>query len=67
VPDRKCGYVVKPFPEEIADAIEDYFDNNRKETFSLNVKKEKEKYSWSKMTGSINEVYQNCLENDNKK
>ena len=33
VPDGKCGYVVKPEPEYIADAIVDYFDNNRKDSF----------------------------------
>ena len=67
VPDKICGYVVKPVAEEISNAIEDYFENNRKEAFSLNVKKEKEKYSWSKMTTSIYEVYKNILNNDNKK
>jgi D-inositol-3-phosphate glycosyltransferase len=67
VPDRKCGYVVKPVPVEIANAIEDYFDSNMKETFTLNIKKEKEKYSWSNMTASITEVYKKSLNNDNKK
>ncbi len=31
VPDGKCGYVVKPEPQAIADAIDDFFVNNRKE------------------------------------
>ena len=30
--DRVCGYVVPPQPEDIAEAIIDYFENNRKET-----------------------------------
>lgn len=57
VPDGLCGYVVKPEPQEIADRIYDYFKNNRKESFTVCVKKEKEKYSWDKMTAAILNVY----------
>jgi glycosyltransferase involved in cell wall biosynthesis len=57
VKDGKCGYVVKPEPEFIAEAIIDYFDNGRKEQFTAGVKKEKEKFSWEKMTAAIIEVY----------
>ena len=32
VADKVCGYVVQPQPEDIAEAIIDYFENNRKET-----------------------------------
>jgi D-inositol-3-phosphate glycosyltransferase len=67
VPDRKCGYVVNPDPGEIADAISDFFENDRKEEFTVNVRKEKARYDWSKMTASVNEVYSNCLSDDNKK
>jgi len=57
VPDRICGYVVKPEPEEITESILDYFNNNRKVYFTEGVKQEKEKFSWDKMTASIIEVY----------
>lgn len=57
VQDGKCGYVVKPDPELIAEAILDYFDNHREELFTSGVKQEKEKFSWEKMTGAIAEVY----------
>jgi glycosyltransferase involved in cell wall biosynthesis len=67
VPDRKCGYVVNPDPESIFNAISDYFSNNRKEEFTRNVIAEKDKYSWAKMTASITEVYNKCINNDNKK
>lgn len=67
VPDRKCGYVVDPDPSAIFNAISDYFFNNRKEAFTKNVTEEKAKYSWGKMTASITEVYNNCINNDNKK
>lgn len=61
VQHMKCGYVVKPDPKEIADAIADYFDNNRKVPFSESVRREKEKFSWSKMSDSVNEVFYRCL------
>jgi D-inositol-3-phosphate glycosyltransferase len=67
VPDRLCGYVVKPDPKEIADSILDYFDNGRKELFTKNVIEEKKKFSWSRMTGSLLEVYNSIKENDNTK
>jgi D-inositol-3-phosphate glycosyltransferase len=57
----KCGYVVKPEPEEISDAIIDFFDNNRKSIFSEGVKQEKVKFAWNKMTAAIIEVYNKCI------
>jgi D-inositol-3-phosphate glycosyltransferase len=67
VPDRICGYVVKADPEEIADSITDFFDNDRREQFIKNVIEEKKKFSWNKMTASVIEVYNKCSHNDNKK
>jgi len=61
VPHMKCGYVVKPDPKEIADAIADFFDKNRKASFTAWVRKEKERFSWNKMTDSIVEVFYKCL------
>jgi len=58
---EKCGYVVQPDPKNIADAIIDYFDNNRKIAFTENVKKEKERFSWNKMTDSVTEVFYRCM------
>jgi len=57
VRDGICGYVVKPEPQPVSDAIVDFFGNNRKDEFSEGVRQEKEKYSWDKMTGAILEVY----------
>jgi glycosyltransferase involved in cell wall biosynthesis len=62
VSDGACGYIVKPEPEEIAEAILDYFENSRLEQFSEGVRKEKDKFSWDKMTTSIIEVYDKCNE-----
>ena len=61
VADKKCGYVVRPDAMAIAEALTDYFDNNRKIEFSKNVKEEKDKFSWDKMTGSITEVFLKTL------
>ncbi|MCX6320435.1 MAG: glycosyltransferase [Bacteroidia bacterium] len=61
VPDGKCGYVVKPESIYIAEAIIDYFDNNRQALFTEGVKQEKEKFSWDKMTASIIEVFRYSL------
>ncbi|MGD0341633.1 MAG: glycosyltransferase [Bacteroidales bacterium] len=57
VPDGKCGYVVKPEPVSIADAINDYFSNNRQEEFTKNVREEKAKFTWDRLTGSINLIF----------
>ena len=62
VPDKKCGYVVKPDPAAIADAIIDYFSNHRIEEFTENVKEEKKKYTWDKLTSSLAELYEACSE-----
>lgn len=67
VPDRLCGYVVKPDPKEIADSIVDYFDNTRKDLFTGNIIGEKKKFLWSRMTATITEVYNSISDNDNTK
>jgi D-inositol-3-phosphate glycosyltransferase len=54
------GYVVKPDPKEISDAIFDFFENNRKQEFTDGVIREKDKFSWDKMTKAIDDVYIEC-------
>ena len=53
----KCGYVVEPDPGNIADAIIDYFDNNRENAFTQCVRKEKARFSWNKVTDAVTEVF----------
>jgi D-inositol-3-phosphate glycosyltransferase len=67
VPHNRCGYIVNTDPKEIADSINDFFENNRNVTFVTNVKEERSKYSWSKMLDSIIEVYNKITQNDNPK
>jgi glycosyltransferase involved in cell wall biosynthesis len=57
VSHQKGGYVVSPDAKGIAAAIADYFENNRKATFTDCVRKEKERFSWKNMTDSITEVF----------
>lgn len=59
VPDGKCGYVVKPDPSAIADAINDFFSANRKNEFIKGVREEKAKFAWDRLTKSIFEIYKN--------
>jgi len=53
IPNGKVGYVVDVNPAEIADAIVDFYENNRSETFIENIKEEKKKYQWSGMVEAI--------------
>ena len=57
VPDGKVGYVVEPQSTKIADAICDFYDNDRLDFFENNIVEEKKKYEWSKMTATIKELY----------
>ena len=67
VPDGRCGYVVSPDKNSIFEAIDRFYTQNKKEEFTENVLREKEKYSWNRMTASITEVYNKCSGHDNKK
>jgi len=50
VPNGKVGYVVNVKPDEIADALVDFYKNKRANEFIENIKEEKKKYAWSQMT-----------------
>ncbi|MDO4950349.1 MAG: glycosyltransferase [Bacteroidales bacterium] len=53
VPDGKVGYVVSPNSQDIADALCDFYDNNRLDSFRQGLVEEKGKYAWSNMTHAI--------------
>lgn len=57
VHDGKMGYAVNPNPQAIADAIVDYFENDRKESFIEYLRTEKKKYDWDKMTAAFMHIY----------
>ncbi len=56
VPDGKIGYITPVDAEEIAKAILNFYNNNKEEEFIKNVKQEKEKYSWNRMTETIDDL-----------
>jgi len=61
IPNGKAGYVVPPDAEKIKNALTDFFRNNRAKAFIENVKKEKERFSWDKMTQTIYSLYKELI------
>ncbi len=57
VPNGKVGYVVNVDPKQIADALVDFFEHQRSDQFIKNIKTEKQKYEWSRMTAAINSLF----------
>jgi len=53
VPHGKVGYVVEKDPKEITSALEDFYSQNKEAEFKSNLKLEKEKYSWDKLTAKV--------------
>ena len=56
VPHGKVGYCIEGKPSIIADAILDFFDNQRQTAFTKGIREEKEKYSWSKLTEALRKI-----------
>ena len=63
VPNGKVGYVVETVPKQIADAIVDYYENNREDAFTAHVMEEKKKYSWEVMLMEIVTLYEELIKN----
>ncbi|MFW6020228.1 MAG: glycosyltransferase [Bacteroidales bacterium] len=57
VPHKKAGYVVKPEPSAIAEAINEFYDHQLEKQMIENVKHEKLKYSWDKLIHKIKALY----------
>ncbi len=57
IPHMKIGYVVPVSSAEINSALKDFFSNNRKKEFETNILKEKERFSWNKMTTTFYELH----------
>jgi len=58
VPNGKVGYVTAINSGAIADAIFDFYTNQRELEFSVNVRAEKEKFSWSSFIQGILQLYE---------
>lgn len=59
VTDKVVGYVVEPEEKPIADAILDFYENNRQAEYENNVKAYKKNFSWSNLTKAINSLFEN--------
>lgn len=53
VPNGKVGYVTEKNEKEIADAILDFYINNREQAMSNNAQEFKKQFSWEKITAAI--------------
>jgi glycosyltransferase involved in cell wall biosynthesis len=53
---NKVGYVVEPNAEAIAEAIADFFDNDKSSIFTNNLKIEKKRFSWQTMANLLLEI-----------
>lgn len=56
IPNGKVGYVVDVDPKQIADALVDFYTNDRSEKMIENIRVEKQKFLWSNMTTAINSL-----------
>jgi len=56
VPNNKVGYVTSQNPSDIADAIVDFYVNEREEKFEKNAATEKSKFSWQNLINGIEEL-----------
>ena len=57
ISDGKIGYVVEPEIREIADALVDFYENDRITEFEANIVEEKKKFSWANMANTFLSVY----------
>ena len=56
VPNNKVGYVTSQKPNDIADAIIDFYDYNKEEEFTLNTIQEKKRFSWESFVCGVDEL-----------
>lgn len=56
VPHGKIGYVVEPNATQIADALVDFFENQRQVVFETNIVEEKKKYAWTRMLEAFDKI-----------
>ncbi len=58
VTDKRDGYVTDVVAEKIADALNDFYSNNREKEFSDNVMKDKERFSWNSFIDGMKKLYE---------
>jgi len=61
VPNNKVGYVTSQNPTKIADAIIDFYTNNKEAEFTLNTSIEKKRFSWESFVNGVEQLMQKQL------
>ena len=56
IPDGVVGYVVPPTSAAIADAVVDFYIQDREVGFTAGVRAEKKQFSWPAMVAALKEV-----------
>ncbi|MCB2411175.1 glycosyltransferase [Hymenobacter lucidus] len=56
IPDGEVGYVVKPTPKAIANALVDFYEHRREAEFTAGVWAKKKEFSWSEMITALKAV-----------
>ena len=56
IPHEKVGYVTPVEPKFVADAITDFYTNNREEEFTINTKEEKKRFTWKSLVQAIDKM-----------
>jgi glycosyltransferase involved in cell wall biosynthesis len=62
VPHNKVGYVTEINSKSIADAIVDFYSNNKEQVFIQNVINEKSRFLWSTFVKGMQELYWKIVE-----
>ena len=61
VPNDKVGYVTSQNPIAIADAIIDFYINNKEAEFTINTSTEKKRFSWESFVDGVEQLMQKQL------
>jgi glycosyltransferase involved in cell wall biosynthesis len=56
VPNNVVGYVVERNEYEIANAISNYYAQNKEEEFTANIEVEKQKFTWKYLTEQLLDI-----------
>ncbi|SFP68241.1 glycosyltransferase [Hymenobacter arizonensis] len=56
IPNGVVGYVVAPKAQQIADAIVDFYTNQRESAFTAGVREQKKQFSWPLMVNALKQV-----------
>ena len=59
VPNGKVGYVTSQSPDEISACLTSYFQDKKEAEFKKNMKVEKQKYGWDKLTAKVLKLAEN--------